>query len=88
MVLGIDSLNKCNVQLVGKHVGSGMVGGRIYIRGKVLENRVGLTISNTELKELLEAARDEGLGQDEIDKLLNVLTTRSMLGGIGLSIGS
>ncbi|WP_460173340.1 GltB/FmdC/FwdC-like GXGXG domain-containing protein [Vulcanisaeta sp. JCM 14467] len=74
MVLGIDSLNKCNVQLVGKHVGSGMVGGRIYIRGKVLENRVGLTISNTELKELLEAARDEGLGQDEIDKLLNVLT--------------
>ncbi len=36
MVLGLDSLNKCNIQLVGNHVGSGMVGGRIYIRAEYL----------------------------------------------------
>lgn len=73
MVLGIDSLNKCNIQLVGKHVGSGMVGGRIYIRGRVPENKVGLTVSYSELREFLDASKDEGLGQDEINKLLNVL---------------
>ncbi|WP_243666633.1 hypothetical protein [Vulcanisaeta sp. JCM 16159] len=73
MVLGIDALNRCNVQLVGKHVGSGMVGGRIYIRGKVPENKIGLTIPYSELKEFLDASNDEGLRQDEINKLLNVL---------------
>ncbi len=74
MVLGIDSLGKCDVQLVGKHVGSGMVGGRIYIRGRVPESRIGLSMAQAELREFLEAARDEGLGQGEVDKLLGVLT--------------
>ena len=74
MVLGIDSLGRCCMQLVGKHVGSGMVGGRIYIRGRVPENRVGLAIPNAELREFLEAAKDEGLGQDEVNKLLHALT--------------
>ncbi|BDR92531.1 glutamate synthase [Vulcanisaeta souniana] len=73
MVLGIDALSKCNVQLVGKHVGNGMVGGRIYIRSKVLENRVGLTVPHVELRDFLEAATDEGLGQDEANRLLDIM---------------
>jgi glutamate synthase domain-containing protein 3 len=73
-VLGIGSINRYSIPLVGKHVGSGMVGGRIYIRGKVPEHRTGLAVPYPELRGFLDVVNDEGLGQGETDALLNVLT--------------
>ncbi|MFP3258332.1 MAG: glutamate synthase, partial [Caldivirga sp.] len=47
MVLGIDAykLGK-SVELTGNYIGSGMVGGRIYIRGRVDYSKVGLAPSS------------------------------------------
>ena len=43
IVLGLDCLLKgCDRQLVGDYLATGMVGGRIYVRGKVRPQSVGL----------------------------------------------
>ncbi|MFP3174577.1 MAG: glutamate synthase, partial [Vulcanisaeta sp.] len=59
MVLGINAyLMGKDVELVGRHVGSGMVGGRIYIRGRVDEGKVGLSTVITNTKVLEELSND------------------------------
>ena len=57
MVLGIDALGK-PLELTGRYVGSGMVGGRIYIRGRVDESKIGLAPSDVEVKALKEAIEE------------------------------
>ena len=60
MVLGINAyLMGRNIELVGRHVGSGMVGGRIYIRGRVDEGRIGPATAITDTKVLEELLSNE-----------------------------
>ncbi len=55
---------------VGNFVGTGMVGGRIYIRGKVSSSRLGLQPNRVELMRLLKALAMENLMSQELyDKL-------------------
>jgi glutamate synthase domain-containing protein 3/glutamate synthase domain-containing protein 1 len=66
MVLGIDAyLMGRNIELVGRYVGSGMVGGRIYIRGRVDEGRVGLSTAITDTK-VLEELLSDGQGYGDL----------------------
>ena len=55
---------------VGSFVGTGMVGGRIYIRGKVPTSRLGLQPDRVELMRLLRAFWMEKLISDETYKKL------------------
>ncbi len=60
MVLGIDAyLNNINVELTGKYVGSGMVGGRVYIRGRIAPHKVGLRPPRLEFIQFLSALIEE-----------------------------
>jgi|MonGeyMetagenome_1017769.scaffolds.fasta_scaffold00228_4 glutamate synthase domain-containing protein 3/glutamate synthase domain-containing protein 1 len=72
MVLGIDAykLGK-SVELTGSYIGSGMVGGRIYIRGRVDYSKVGLAPSSHEVKALVEALREEGYPEDTFNEWLS-----------------
>ncbi|MGC9105474.1 MAG: class II glutamine amidotransferase [Thermoprotei archaeon] len=55
---------------VGNFVGTGMVGGRIYIRGKVSPSKLGLQPNRVELMRLLKALAMENLISQELyDKL-------------------
>ncbi len=59
---------------VGKHVGTGMVGGRIYIRGQVDERRVGLTAEDDDISTYLDGLVE--LGRITVDVRQKVDTTR------------
>jgi glutamate synthase domain-containing protein 3 len=64
VVLGIDALDR-EVELTGRYVGSGMVGGRIYVRGRLPRSRIGLQPSRREIRLLVEALREGGI--EEVD---------------------
>jgi len=64
MVLGIDALDR-DVELTGRYVGSGMVGGRIYVRGRLPRSKIGLQPSKREVQVLIEALKEEG--RDDVD---------------------
>lgn len=69
VVLGLPLLRSGkSMNLTGNYVGSGMVGGRIYIRGRVDEAKVGLAPSKYEVKALVEALKEEGYPDDTIDE--------------------
>ncbi|WP_291999665.1 glutamate synthase [Caldivirga sp.] len=72
MVLGIDAYRAGKeAELTGNYVGSGMVGGRIYVRGKVDYSKVGLAPSKHEIRVLTEALREEGYPEDTLNEWLN-----------------
>jgi len=48
----------------GYYVGTGMVGGRIFVRGKVDPSRVGMQPNRTEMLRLLKALALEGMIED------------------------
>lgn len=55
---------------VGNFVGSGMVGGRIYIRGRVPPERIGVQPGREEVSRLLAALQVEGLiSREKADEL-------------------
>ncbi len=59
MVLGIDAyLQGKDVELVGKYVGSGMVSGKIYIRGRVDQSKIGLSPLVGDVKALMKTAEN------------------------------
>jgi len=61
MVLGIDALmSNASIELAGRHVGTGMVGGRVYIRGKVTPHKIGLRPPKLEFVTFLQALIEEG----------------------------
>ncbi len=61
MVLGIDAFyNNVSVELTGKHVGTGMVGGGIYVRERVPPTRIGLHPPRSEVISFLSALVEEG----------------------------
>ncbi len=62
MVLGLQSLARnCDCPVVGNYLATGMVGGRIYVRGRVPPSRIGLPPPREDLLPYLEAMMDEGL---------------------------
>jgi len=67
-------LNRWNLpESVGYYVGSGMVGGRIYIRGKVPPSRVGLQPPKAEMVRFLRAMAMKGLiDVDSLEDLLGL----------------
>ncbi|WP_062512606.1 class II glutamine amidotransferase [Sulfolobus acidocaldarius] len=55
---------------VGNYVGSGMVGGRIYIRGRVSPSRIGIQPTRQEVLNFLKALLVEGyIGEEEFSSL-------------------
>jgi len=60
MVLGIDALD-LDTPLVGRYAATGMVGGRIYIRGKVDRWRIGLHPPKPDVLRYLKGLYLEGL---------------------------
>ncbi len=62
MVLGIDAYlnNVTGIELAGRHVGTGMVGGRVYIRGKVSPHKIGLRPPKLEFTTFISALIEEG----------------------------
>lgn len=73
MVLGINAMGKCGVELTGRHVGSGMVGGRIYIRGRLSGSKIGLTLSAAEIRNFAKAVDEEGLSENEVKELYEIM---------------
>ena len=72
MVLGINAFyNNVNIELTGRHVGTGMVGGRIYVRGKLSGSKIGLHPPKEEVIAFIEALIEEGYLPNE---LLNELS--------------
>lgn len=66
LVLGINVRR----EPIGNYVGSGMIGGRIYIRGKVSHSKISLQPIKQEIVNFLEALLLEGyIGQEEFDSL-------------------
>jgi len=66
IVLGINVKR----EPVGNYIGTGMVGGRIYIRGKVSPSKIGLQPNRVELINLLKALLIEGyLTLDDLEAL-------------------
>lgn len=61
MVLGIDYLDVDGSILVGHHVASGMVGGKIVIRGSVPEKLIGVKPSPADVYRYLEGLVIEGV---------------------------
>jgi len=70
LVLGIDALERDDVQLVGRYTATGMVGGRIYIRGKVDLSRIGLNPPKADVIQYLSGLVKEGLVDDAAFKSL------------------
>jgi glutamate synthase domain-containing protein 1/glutamate synthase domain-containing protein 3 len=63
---------------VGKYVGSGMVGGRIYVRGRVDQSRIGLNPNREDILTYLKVALDEEqISQENFSELskLDFLST-------------
>ncbi len=60
MVLGIDALD-LDACLVGRYVATGMVGGRIYVRGRVDKWRIGLPPPKPDVLRYLRGLNLEGL---------------------------
>ncbi len=67
-------LNKKSVpEPAGSYIGSGMVGGRIYIRGRVEPSRIGSQPPRTEMIRFLKAMVLEGLvGKDSLSELTDL----------------
>ncbi len=61
MILGLDAMEHEDKPLVGKYVATGMVGGRIYIRGRVEQWRIGLHPPKTDTLQYLRGLVMEGL---------------------------
>jgi hypothetical protein len=73
LVLGIDALELDDVQLAGQYVATGMVGGRIYIRGYLEPWRIGLNPPAADIIQYLRGLVLEGLvGWDTVEKLSNM----------------
>ncbi len=67
MVLGIETYrNNIETELADKHVGTGMVGGRIYIRGKLSPHKIGLRPPKTEFISFVKGLVEEGLAPKEL----------------------
>jgi glutamate synthase domain-containing protein 1/glutamate synthase domain-containing protein 3 len=60
-VLGIDALERDDIQLVGHYTATGMVGGRIYIRGEVERSRISLNPPKADVMQYLDGLAKEGL---------------------------
>jgi glutamate synthase domain-containing protein 1/glutamate synthase domain-containing protein 3 len=55
---------------VGKYVGTGMVGGAIYVRGKIKESQIGLPPQSRDIMNYLRASLIEGaISQETFDKI-------------------
>jgi Glutamate synthase domain 3 len=66
-VLGLNTLKSGKtIELTGKFVGSGMVGGKIMIRGKISQSKISLKPKREEIISLLKALLIDGLINDEI----------------------
>jgi glutamate synthase domain-containing protein 1/glutamate synthase domain-containing protein 3 len=66
VVLGLNSKS----EPVGNYIGTGMVGGRIYIRGKISPNKLGLQPNKYEVINLLKALLIEGYINNEEFEIL------------------
>ncbi|MEM4374414.1 MAG: glutamate synthase [Nitrososphaerota archaeon] len=76
LILGLDALDREDVQLVGRYTATGMVGGRIYIRGYVEPWRIGLNPPKQDVAQYLRGLAIEGL----IDsKTLHTLVEKTAL---------
>ncbi|GBC69332.1 Glutamate synthase [NADPH] large chain [archaeon HR01] len=74
MVLGVDALDVEDVRLAGQYVASGMVGGRIYIRGYLEPWRIGLNPPAADIIQYLRGLALEGLvGWDTVEELSNMI---------------
>ncbi len=93
MVLGIDSyLNNISVELTGKYVGSGMVGGRVYVRGRLAPHKVGLRPPRLEFTQSISALIEEGdIPEDLVSDLefgdIEALEERLERGGYKYALG-
>ncbi len=67
MVLGIESFrNRVEVELADMHVGTGMVGGRIYIRRRISPHKVGLRPPKLEFLKFISSLIEEKMIQPEL----------------------
>ena len=67
IVLGLNALFKnVNVEFTGNFVGTGMVGGRIFIRGKLSPSKIGLHPPREELLAFLSSLIEEGYLPQEL----------------------
>ncbi|NPA23464.1 MAG: glutamate synthase [Crenarchaeota archaeon] len=67
MVLGLDACRRnIDLELTDKHVGTGMVGGRIYVRGRVSPHKIGLRPPKTEFISFVSGLIEEGLAPREL----------------------
>jgi len=67
MVLGIEAFrNRVEIELADKHVGTGMVGGRIYIRGRISPHKIGLRPPKLEFINFIEGLIEEKLIPTEL----------------------
>ncbi len=72
-ILGLESLSSNEeIELVGNYVASGMVGGRIYIRGKVNLNKIGYNPPRIDVIRYLKGLlREKVIDQETYENLLN-----------------
>ncbi len=67
MVLGLETVHRdFNGQLVGDFVGTGMVGGRIYIRSRVRRDMIGLLPPKADVERYMRSLVKQGVLQDEV----------------------
>lgn len=67
VVLGLKPLEAgVETQLVGDFAGTGMVGGRIYIRGRVRSESIGLPPARADVESYLELLHRDGELQDDL----------------------
>ncbi|MEM0169172.1 MAG: glutamate synthase [Metallosphaera sp.] len=76
VVLGLNHKG----EKVGNFVGTGMVGGRIFVRGRVDPGRIGVQPSKVEITRLLKALKMEGL-INEVDPSLSYIDLMKGLSG-------
>ncbi len=79
MVLGLDTIDSNGGQLVGDIVGTGMLGGRIYIRGKVRQDSIGYLPNPIDVQNYLEALL--------LDQQIDSNTYRSILQQRPITLG-
>jgi len=70
MILGLGAIDRGDVQLVGKYTATGMVGGRIYVRGEVERERIGLHLPKPDVLYYLRGLVKERLVAENIYNLL------------------
>ncbi|NPB01186.1 MAG: glutamate synthase [Crenarchaeota archaeon] len=67
MVLGLEAArNNIEIELADKHVGTGMVGGRIYVRGRISPYKIGLRPPKEEFVSFVTGLVQEGLAPREL----------------------